>query len=331
MAHPVYRFGEILRELRRDAGRTVLGAAEATEYGNYERWESGATRVGAQHLAAIIEAFAIDDVPMFLYAWLVDRFAPTPGRAAVDLAHVNFAKTYRQLPRSTVDLGERKDWVVEPARHADVALLYLVARYRKNLRTMLPPAARAPLPASAAGEHVLTLAYGDVMEDVIRLVVRVLVRAGRPDCDDAKAAIANLAPMLCKPEAFEAIADEIGGTLADELRRFALLSGRVRDGLSRVLHQTGDDDTDEKAAELSARLAAGDLDALMPAFAAAAERSALPDLDPSLLADMEAMRERVESLIDGEIRREVIERSGTLDLDSLFDALDVVAGATSAR
>ncbi|MBI2708826.1 MAG: hypothetical protein HYX34_03930 [Actinobacteria bacterium] len=47
-----------------------------TEYGNYERWESGVTRVGAQHLVPIAVAFAVDDVPMFLYAWLVDRFSP---------------------------------------------------------------------------------------------------------------------------------------------------------------------------------------------------------------------------------------------------------------
>ncbi len=69
MAHPIYRFGEILRELRKDAGLTVLGAAEATEYGNYERWESGATRIGAQHLGAIAEAFAVDDL----------RCSSTPG------------------------------------------------------------------------------------------------------------------------------------------------------------------------------------------------------------------------------------------------------------
>lgn len=124
------------------------------EYGNYERWESGITRVGAQHLGAIAEAFAVDDVPMFLYAWLVDRFSPTPKQGAVDLAHVNFAKTYRQLPRTTVDIGERKgrvgrhpggvDWVVEPPRQADLALLYLVARYRRSQRVVLLPAARMP-------------------------------------------------------------------------------------------------------------------------------------------------------------------------------------------
>lgn len=100
----------------------MLGAAEATEYGNYERWESGITRVGAQHLGAIAAAFAVDDVPMFLYAWLVDRFSPTPKQGAVDLAQVNFDKTYRQLSRTTVDLGERKDWVVVPPRHPDLAL-----------------------------------------------------------------------------------------------------------------------------------------------------------------------------------------------------------------
>lgn len=84
MAHPIYRFGEILRELRRGAGLTVLGAAEATEYGNYERWDSGVTRVGAQHLGAIAEAFAVDDVAMFVYAWLVDRFSPMPKQGAVE-------------------------------------------------------------------------------------------------------------------------------------------------------------------------------------------------------------------------------------------------------
>ncbi len=45
MRHAVHPFRLILKELRRDAGLTVLATAEATEYGNYERWESGATRV----------------------------------------------------------------------------------------------------------------------------------------------------------------------------------------------------------------------------------------------------------------------------------------------
>ncbi len=84
--HPVYPFQLILRELRRGAGLTVLGAAEATNYGNYERWESGKTRVGAQHVGAIAEAFHIDDdLYLLLYAWLLDRIhagTRSPGFSA---------------------------------------------------------------------------------------------------------------------------------------------------------------------------------------------------------------------------------------------------------
>jgi len=330
MAHPIYRFGEVLRELRRDAGLTVLGAAEATEYGNYERWESGATRVGVQHLGAIAEAFGVDDVPMFLYAWIVDRFSPAPGQSTVDLAQANFAKAHRQLPRTTVDLGERKDWVVESPRHADLALLYVVTRYRRNQRVALPSVARSPLPARAGDVDVLTSAYGDVIEDVVRLAARILLRAARSDDLDARAAVANIAPMLSKPEAFEALADEVGGPLADELRRFADLSGRVRDGLSEVVAQAGDAARDRTVDEFAVRLAAGDVDAVAPTFAAAIERGPLPEVDSGVVVDMEAMRERLESDIDAKVRREVIERSARLDLDDLFDALNVVSAASRA-
>lgn len=330
MAHPIYRFGEILRELRKGAGLTVLAAAEATEYGNYERWESGVTRVGAQHLGAIADAFAVDDVPMFLYAWLVDRFSPRPKQGAVDLAQVNFDKTYRQFPCTTVDLGERKDWVVEPPRHADLALLYLVARYRRNQRVVLPPVARKPMPTRAADEHVLTSAYGDVVEDVVRLAARILLRAGRSEDVDARAAVANVAPLLSKPEAFEALADEVGGSLADELRRFAGLSRRVREGLSDVVAQAGGGATSTTVEELTLRLAAGDVDAAAPTFAAAIERGPLPDVEAAVVVDMQAMRARVESEIDAKVRGEIIERSATLDLDDLFDALEVVTTASRA-
>lgn len=331
MAHPIYRFGEILRELRKGAGLTVLGAPEATEYGNYERWESGATRVGAQHLDAIAAAFAVDDVPMFLYAWLVDRFSPGPKQGAVDLAQVNFAKTYRQLPRTTVDLGERKDWVVEPPRHADLALLYLVARYRRNQRVLLPPVNRTPLPGRAVGDGVLTSAYGDVLDDVVRLAARILLRAGRNEDVDARAAVSNIAPMLSRPEAFEALAEEVGGALADELRRFARLSRRVRDGLSEIVAQAGDTATTDAVAERPGGLAAGEVDAVAPTFAAAIERGPLPDVDTAVVVDMQAMRERLESEIDAKVRREVIERTASLDLDDLFDALEVVTTASRAR
>ncbi len=77
--------GDRVRQLRAVGGRHHSGRRAAPR----------CHRRGARHRR----------LPMFLYAWLVDRFSPTPRQSAVDLAHVNFAKTYRQLPRSTVDLA----------------------------------------------------------------------------------------------------------------------------------------------------------------------------------------------------------------------------------
>lgn len=83
MRHHVYSFGALLRELRRDCGLTILAAADATAYGNYERWESGQTRVGALHLRAIAEAFAVgDDRALLLYAWALDQLSPLMGEPA---------------------------------------------------------------------------------------------------------------------------------------------------------------------------------------------------------------------------------------------------------
>lgn len=248
---------------------------------------------------------------MFLYAWLVDRFSPALKKGAVHLAQVNFHKTYRQLPRTTVDLGERKDWVVE--RH--VTPTWRCSTWSLGTAgtngVVLPPVARKPLPTRAADEDVLTSAYGDVVEDVVRLAARILLRAGRTDDVDAGAAVANVAPLPSKPEAFEALADEIGGPLADELRRFAVLSRCVRNGLSQVVMQAGDTTKGGTVDDLAVRLAAG-------------------DVDTTVVVDMQVMRARLESEIDAKVRGEIVERSATLDLDDLFDALEVVTTASRA-
>lgn len=77
----VCEFRSVLRGLRLGAGLTILVAAEATQYRNYERWESGATRVGAVHLANIATAFELgsDDLVLLIFAWLVDRLVPADG------------------------------------------------------------------------------------------------------------------------------------------------------------------------------------------------------------------------------------------------------------
>ena len=105
MCHPVYPFRAVLKELRRDAGLTVLAAAEATGYGNYERWESGQTRVGAQHLRSLAEAFAVtDELHLLLYAWLVDRLSPKPGEPPKALRLDELRRFVRHAPDQVIDL-----------------------------------------------------------------------------------------------------------------------------------------------------------------------------------------------------------------------------------
>ncbi len=60
MKFPVYRFSEVLRALRNESGLTVLQAAERIGYGNYERWESGKTKVGPEYLQVVADVFGIE-------------------------------------------------------------------------------------------------------------------------------------------------------------------------------------------------------------------------------------------------------------------------------
>lgn len=107
MKSPVYRFSDVLRALRNESGLTVLQAGEATCYANYERWESGQTRVGADHLANIATAFDVgEDLWLLVYAWLVDRFTPMPGSQPLELTGVELRRHLDTLPKVEVDLGE---------------------------------------------------------------------------------------------------------------------------------------------------------------------------------------------------------------------------------
>lgn len=145
MRHPVYPFGAVLRELRR-AGVTILAAADATFYGNYERWESGQTRVGALHLRAIAEAFAVgDDLALLLYAWALDQLSPPIGEAARRYSLEDLRDRLRMVPDIEVDLGEHKALVIKSPRHLDLTLCYLGARYRAGDGIVLPGGARRPV------------------------------------------------------------------------------------------------------------------------------------------------------------------------------------------
>lgn len=337
MPHPVYPFRAIVRELRHEAGLTILAAAEATEYGNYERWESGATRVGAQHLSTIAQAFAVtDDLSLFIYAWLIDHFSPKRGQGSVDLAHANVGKTLRRLPCDLVDLGERKHWVVESARHAEIAQLYLVARYCRRQRVVLPPVARSSLPDRARGQSVLEAAYGDVMFDAVRYVARTLItsasRRGATSDEAGRVVLTNLAPMLALPDAFDAMADELAGPFEADVRRFGELLRAQHVALSTIVAgATGEPATTDAVAELATEIAAGHLDLAHELLEAAAHNGTLPAIDPALIRELEEMHDRVVAKWESQARCELAERSARLDVDALFDALDLVTDAGAAR
>lgn len=130
MSQPVYGFGRILRELRRDVGLTILAAAEATGYGKYERWESGQTKVGTQYLATVAGAFGIDDeLYLLIYAWLLDRLSPRVGEPSRTLDLETLRRALRDVPGTTVLLGDHEKPAAEPARHVDVALFLLAAQH----------------------------------------------------------------------------------------------------------------------------------------------------------------------------------------------------------
>ncbi|MGH2748017.1 MAG: helix-turn-helix domain-containing protein [Actinomycetota bacterium] len=143
MRHPVYAFRAVVRELRQDAGLSILAAAETTGYGNYGRWESGRTRIGAQHLRSLAEGVRVtDDLYLLLFAWLADRLSPPPGDPANSMGLDKVRRRLRAAPDTVVDLREHKDLVVEPGRHVDLAFLGLAARYAGHGMIVLPGVGR---------------------------------------------------------------------------------------------------------------------------------------------------------------------------------------------
>ena len=334
MRHPVYPFRLILKELRRDAGLAVLAAADATEYGNYERWESGVTRVGAQYLRIIARAFGVtDELWILLYAWLVDRWTPTPGERAVDLAQVNPSRVVRNLPGDDFAADTTAtNLVLGSSRHLDVALLCLGARYQRGTRVVLTPMRRSPLPDRGRGESVLQATYANVAVDGLRRVSRALFARGRCGVEapefEGPELIPNMAPVLTSPETFEVLADELGGPLATEARWFA--------GMLRTQQQTlratvgaarGEPVTPEAVAQFLEDVAVGHLDRVGDVLLAAARSGGLAEADSRLTAELAAMGQRVRARWVRQAQRELADRLERLDIDGLFDASDLVADA----
>lgn len=301
MRYPVYPFGAVLRELRRDAGLTILAAADATAYGNYERWESGQTRVGALHLRAIADAFAVgDELGLLLYAWALDQLSPPIGEPARRYGLDDLRERLRLVPATEVDLGEHKDLVIEPPRHLDLTLCYLGARYRAGDGIVLPPAERVVVPSREPGVAILGQLYGDVIGDYMTVIGEALLSRGidgRTDAID----VSNIEPALEDPDLFRELAHTVGAVVSDEsrslaawavsigddCRRYADLTDALDEQLAAVLGDAGVPLDEVGVSNAFDRLGAGDVDLAR----SIAEHLQAPD--PNATAELQAMFDRL--------------------------------------
>ena len=185
MKSAVYPFGQVVRSLRIEAGVTILKARELTQYQNCERWESGDTRVGADHLHNIAVAFGVgDDLWLLVFAWLVDRFTPLPPEEPVEFSGAQLRRHLGNLPRDMVDFGDHANLALSTMSHRDLALLAFTARYgrgyaREGESFVLTPTERATVPdPMPADVPVLFATYGDARRDLGEYVARTMILGG---------------------------------------------------------------------------------------------------------------------------------------------------------
>lgn len=180
--------------------------------------------------------------------------------------------------------------MVEPGSHLDVAVMCLIARYLRRQRLALVPLRRSALPPGDPGESVLQTAYGDVVGDAARHCARMLLGpgcGGHLDTHDAEQMlVANIAPMLRSPEAFEALADEVAGPFAAEARRFAEILRIQREALAAIVEgATGGPGSGREGLLPGGRSVSGRFDRHAEVMVTAAQKDALPDIDLELYAE----------------------------------------------
>jgi hypothetical protein len=185
MKSAVYPFGQVVRGLRTQAGVTILKARELTQYQNYERWESGDTRVGPDHLHNIAVAFGVDDdLWLVVFAWLVDRFTPLASEESVEFTGAQIRRHLDSLPRDIVDFGDHANLALAAMSHRDLALLAFTARYgrgyaKEGESLVLAPVERATVPDPVqAGVPVLFATYGDARRDLLEYLARTMILGG---------------------------------------------------------------------------------------------------------------------------------------------------------
>ncbi len=344
MGHPVYPFRAVLRELRRDAGLTILAAAEATGYGKYERWESGQTKVGGQYLRSIAEAFAVtDELQLLLYAWVVDQLTPDANSPTRRLGLDELRRHVRLAPDTVIDLHEHKHLVVESGRHVDFALLCLAARYADRHVVVLPPAARCELPPRASGSPMLVQLYGDVVDDGTAAVGRALLARGIDNRADA-IDVTNIAPAMAAPDTYLTLADELdaiesttGQPVVDfavetssDARRFAELLAHLRNQMRELLEAADKPATDDDVEQLTENAIAGKTMPMLRLLTRAAARGRLPRADPTVTAELRAMHDRLRDGWRDAVERQAVIELRQADTAQVFDALEALRSRRTA-
>jgi len=328
MPHPVYPFKAVLRSLRQEAGLSFLAAADAVQYVNYERWETGKTKVGAKYLGMIAGAFGVtDELWALLYAWLLDHYTPERGQARVDLPHTNLAKIFGQLPGDVIFQEATKDLGIQPTRHVDFAMLALLSGRWRSDRLELAPQQRARLPLRDASRSTLGAAYGDVADEAIRFAGRTILAAlhAGDRLNEVRSHLVNLAPMLTSPSALERLAEEFVEPLAGEVRLAARATARIRDQLAVLLEAaTGAPPTEEEVDRFAVEVFAGRRVRVNEVMSAAQERGALPVYDPMPMRELGRGSLRMLDRIDHDSRQEAIRRLDQFDPAQVLSALEAI-------
>lgn len=344
MEHPVYPFRAVLRELRHDAGLTILAAAGATGYGKYERWESGQTKVGGQYLRSLAEAFAVtEDLHLLLYAWVLDQLTPDAGGPPCRMDVDELRRHVRLAPETVIDLHEHKALVREPGRHVDIALLCLAARYTDRHVIVLPASERCDLPPRAPGVPILGHLYGDVVHDGTAAIGRALLVRGidtKPYAID----VSNIAPAMTDPNTYLALADDLdtvepaadqpvaafaAGT-APDARRFAELLTSLRNQNRELLEAAGKTPTDEDVERLTENVMAGKTRSMLWLLARAAARRRFPTADPAVTAELRAMHDRLRDGWRDAVQQQTVVELRRADTSQVFEALDALRSRRTA-
>ncbi len=356
MKPAVYPFSEVLRGLRNQADLSVEKAGFATGYDNYERWESGQTRVGADHLQNIAAAFGVErELWLLVYGWLVDRFTPQRGCEPVELSGAVLGPVLEALPNVPLDLGDCRQLALRDGTHTQLAVFGLIARYGggyagADAHLVLAPRERATVPSSIpAGSSVLRCLYGDVERDLLRFLGRTLIASGlgglrgqvqrdvqrqalllatEPDCV-GELLSAGAPPTTVRPRGFNRLA----ALAARVAPRFQRMSNRQLEDLGRLEEAVAGapptvDDVKSSLREVIRDDAVWESSAALPTDEA--EVGALPEPDPAVTRQMRALHDQADRTARRALDEQLDDARAVADPSAAFDALYVLEAGPSA-